>query len=153
MRAMVLLAMPVGRAGEEFRLLIVDDDRLMTELLPRKIQKASRAGVTIVTAKDPAEALRLLDQVRPHAVLSDFNLRARQDGIDVLAETARRSPRTARILFSAHARDEIGPRVSESAVQAYVEKPLRLDELVPKILDLVESLTGSDLRAEARRDG
>lgn len=130
----------------EFRLLIVDDDRLMTDLLPRKLQKAVGPHVRIFTASDPIEAKEIIESQRPHAVVSDYNLRSELDGIDVLEQAAQARPAPARILFSAHAPREIGRRIDGPAVQGYIEKPLRLDELIPGLVGLLEQLTGTDLR-------
>lgn len=141
-------ATPVSYASgdaDELRLLIVDDDPLMTDLLPRKLQRAMSPRVRILTASNPGEASQIIESMRPDIVLSDFNLRDDRNGIDVLEEAASRAPQCARILFSGHTRREIGAALATAAIHAYVEKPMRLDDLVAALLSTVRDTTGIDL--------
>lgn len=127
---------------------MVDDDRLMTDLLPKKLARAMRADVRILTAANAEEAQRLIERERPHAVVSDYNLREDQTGLDVLRHAETHAPGCARILFSGHTRGEIGRSLDEAPIDGYLEKPMRLDELVPPLLDLLRASTGVDLRRE-----
>lgn len=135
-------------AASEFRLLVVDDDRLMTDLLPKKLARAMRGDVRILTAASAVEAQRIIEREQPHAVVSDFNLREDWTGLDVLRHAKEHAPGCARILFSGHTRSEIGGPLDDAAVDGYIEKPMRLDELVPSLLDLLRASTGLDLRRE-----
>lgn len=133
-----------------FILLIVDDDPLMTEMLPRRLRRVLLPDVDIRTAATPDEARDLIHSLHPDAVLSDYNLRQIQTGLDVLREAEEAVPHAARILFSGHARNEIAG-LDGAAIHAYVEKPMRLDELISPILDVIERETGRDLRGGAPR--
>jgi DNA-binding NtrC family response regulator len=129
-------------------LLIVDDDPLMTDLLPRKLQRAMASGVRILTASNSTDAAQIIASQRPHVILSDFNLRETKTGLDVLAEAARAAPESARILFSGHTISEIGRPLRDADIHGYLEKPMRLDELVRPLLEAIRNATGLDLSRE-----
>lgn len=135
----------VARARDGFVLLIVDDDPLMTDLLPRRLRKVLRADVSIHTATSAEQASDMIVALQPDAVITDFNLRQLRNGIDVLREAERHAPRAVRILFSGHAAREIAG-LSQAPIHAYVEKPMRLDELITPVLDAIREATGTDLR-------
>lgn len=139
-----------GPTRAVFLLLIVDDDPLMTEMLPRRLRRVLDASVDIRTAATPEEARELIRALRPDAVLSDYNLRQIETGLDVLRDAERSVPDATRILFSGHSRNEIAG-LDTAPIHAYVEKPMRLDELISPILDVIERETGRDLRGGAPR--
>jgi DNA-binding NtrC family response regulator len=133
----------------EVRILIVDDDPLMTDMLPRRIRAGLHA--TVLTASTPEEGLAMADAHHPEVVLSDYNLRAAMTGLDLLAEIERRQPDAVRILFSGHARHEIGARLDEVAIDGFLEKPMRLDELIAPLATIIQSTLGLDVRRAPSR--
>jgi DNA-binding NtrC family response regulator len=133
---------------EDLRILIVDDDPLMTDMLPRRIRGALR--VQVFTASTPEEGLRVADAESPEIVLSDYNLRASMTGLDLLAEIERRHPDAIRILFSGHARHEIGKSLDDAPLHGFLEKPLRLDELIAPLAAIIQETLGVDPRRVAR---
>lgn len=146
-QVVILLATPTSG---KFVLLIVDDDPLMTDMLPRRLRKVLRDNVEIKTARTAEEAKGLIRELRPDAVLSDYNLRQVETGLDVLREAEAQAPDAARILFSGHARREIDG-LDGASIHAYLEKPMKLDELIPPVLDAIHAATGEDLRGGAMR--
>jgi CheY-like chemotaxis protein len=124
-------------------ILIVDDDEFMRDMLPRKLRKALPGGARILVARTPEEALRVVREVDAEGlvVLSDYDLRASMDGLQLLREVARASPSTVRILFSGHSRNEIGD-IDGDAVHRFLEKPFRLDDLVPALLRAIDDAGG-----------
>lgn len=120
------------------RILVVDDDPLMTDLLPRKLMRGiAFPRPVVLTASTPEDGLRLARSERPDVVLSDFNLRATMTGLDVLAEVARVQPGAVRILFSAHTREEVGPGLEGAAIHGFVEKTMRLEEMLGPLVDVL----------------
>ncbi|HUR69669.1 MAG TPA: response regulator [Candidatus Thermoplasmatota archaeon] len=142
-----------GAPPSDVCILIVDDDPLMTEFLPRKLARAMADGVRIVTAATAREASDILARERPAIVLSDFNLREGRTGLDVLAEAAREAPDATRILFSGHTQREIGIPLREADIHGYIEKPMRIDELVTTLLHTIKDATGMDLARKGAGDG
>lgn len=134
-------------------LLIVDDDALMTTLLPRMLRKGFGADLRIATATTPEEAARLLREMKPDIVLSDYNLRTLKTGLDVLADAADVVPEGVRILFSGHTQGEIGAAMDGVPIHGFIEKPFRLDELLDPLARLVQEAGGIDLKRRSEEDG
>lgn len=129
---------------EALRILIVDDDPLMTDMLPRRLRRA--LDVAVLVASTPEEGLRVASEAQPDVVLSDYNLRASMDGLDLLAAIQRAVPDALRILFSGHAPHEIGARLRDAPLHGFLEKPLRLDEMIVPLAAIIERETGVDPR-------
>lgn len=130
-------------------ILIVDDDPLMTDLLPRRLRRVAIPQLRILTANGPDDALRVMSEEQPDVILSDYNLRAALNGLDVLEAAATRAPHAARILFSAHTRREIGARIESAPIHGFIEKTMRLDDLIQPLLGLVAQTSGLDLARRA----
>lgn len=138
-----------GQRG--FLILIVDDDPLMTDMFPRRLRRVLHPEVAILTAATPDEARAMIHAHRPDAILCDYNLRHVETGLDVLRAAQEGVPHAARILLSGHTRREI-TGLDAAPVHAYIEKPMRLDEIIMPILDVITRETGRDLRG-GDRDG
>lgn len=95
----------------------------------------------VITAQSPQGALQELDGVPagPLAVLSDFNLKANINGLQLLAEIQRRRPDAVRVLFSGYSHEQIGDVSGDGAAHAFLEKPMRIDELLPPLARVITS--------------
>ena len=100
-------------------LLLVDDEDRILSALRRTLR---REGYEILTADTPAEALRLVDERRVDAVLSDQRMPG-MSGDQLLDEVARRSPRTARLLITGWNQELPPGRLEELGVRALLTKP------------------------------
>ena len=112
--------------------LIVDDDPLMLALLEprlRDVKLGDAVGVRTFTSPDQALAFLRAARDAPRVVLTDFNLKADMNGLDLLASVARSHPETLRILMSGYSREQIG--VSGAApIHGFVEKDLRAEDIL-----------------------
>lgn len=119
---------------EPLTVLLVDDDVLMLRILAPRIQRLEvhPPVARVVTAQTPEAALDVLEKIGPGplAILSDFNLKATMNGLQLLAKIRERRPDAVRILFSGYSSEQIGDVSAEGAAQAFLEKPLRIDELM-----------------------
>jgi DNA-binding response OmpR family regulator len=106
--------------------LVVEDERDIRELLRRYLE---RAGSSVLTAATGAEALRLIEEVRPDLILLDLGL-PDIDGTEVLAATAR-STRTI-VLTS---RTAVADRIAglRAGADDYVVKPFSPTEVVLRV--------------------
>lgn len=123
------------------RILVVDDDPMMLQMLPPHLQDldVTPRVAGIVTARTPEAALDALGRLdgAPLVVLSDFNLKAAMNGLDLLREVQRRRPDAVRVLFSGYALEQLGDVDAGGATHGFVEKPMRIREMLPPLTAII----------------
>jgi two-component system OmpR family response regulator len=144
------------------RLLVVDDEATILELLSGSLRLA---GFEVVTAASGAEAVRAVALSRPDLVLLDVMM-PDGDGFEALRRIRSGGCEVPVIFLTA--RDEVPDRVKGFDVGGdYVTKPFSLDELLGRIRAVLKrtrpDASGSQLRVadleldedahEVRRDG
>jgi CheY-like chemotaxis protein len=110
------------------RLLVVDDDATLRDLLRVHLQAA---GYSVTVAPDAAEAIRAVLAEKPDLIISDINM-PYMDGLELL-EVLRADPATADIplmVFTASDSDEHHARARRLGVAGYLVKPIMVDELL-----------------------
>jgi two-component system, OmpR family, response regulator len=118
-----------GDGSAEARLLVVEDEEMILELLSGSLRFA---GFDVVTAVSGAEALRAVQASRPDLVLLDVML-PDGDGFEVVRRLRSSGPDVPVIFVTA--RDGVHERVAGLALGAddYVTKPFSLDEVLERI--------------------
>jgi DNA-binding response OmpR family regulator len=117
-------------------ILLVDDDRELTELLAFSLRQA---GLEPIAAHDATGALRCFEQRDPDLLVLDINLGG-SSGLDVLKELRRRGAVPV-IMLTALDSEEDKVRGLEAGADDYVTKPFSHRELIARI------------RAQLRRSG
>jgi len=112
--------------------LIADDSHTMRLLIRHALH--SIEGAEVIEAKDGADALAKLTEVKPDVIVTDLNMPV-MDGF-ALIEQVRARPELAHIpvvvLTTAGAIPE-SQRVRPAALLTYVTKPIRPDTLVEAV--------------------
>jgi CheY-like chemotaxis protein len=119
------------------RVLLVEDNELNREMLSRRL---TRAGLTIIPARDGQEALDLMRSEQPAVVLMDMNLPV-LDGWTACRQ-ARADERISHIpiiALTAHAMESDRLQALEAGCDDYATKPVDFPELLIKIGKLTES--------------
>ena len=113
----------------EARLLVVDDEETILELLAGSLRFA---GFEVMTAASGAEALRAVAASRPDLMLLDVMM-PDGDGFEVVRRMRLSGPDVPVIFLSA--RDGVRERVAGLALGGddYVTKPFSLDEVLERI--------------------
>ena len=129
------------------RLLVVDDDRLLCELVRTTFELE---GYEVDSAYDVIEAERSLAESRPDAILLDIGLPG-IDGIFYL-ERLRETPQTSKIpIVAISGSDEAGRAARAAGAEAFLRKPFSPLELLALITPLIREAgfgtmgTGSDV--------
>lgn len=124
-------------------IILVDDDPLMHRmLLPRLEELETKPPVIrVVGVRTPSEALAMIGgaSVGPLAIVTDFNLKAEKNGLQLLHESRKMRPDALRVLFSGYSLEQLGDVHAEGDVDAFLEKPLLLDELLGPLAKLIEA--------------
>lgn len=133
---------PAGAAYDPLRLLIVDDDFLFADMLPRLLRRRIlKPALEMASATNAEDAMRRLDAERYHVLLCDYDLKASSTGLDVLAHAARQADGPFRILITGHSPREI-PETGHQLYDAFLDKPMTLREVVPQLTTLLHARLG-----------
>lgn len=119
------------------RVLVVDDSLTMRKVLARLLE---REGFEVLVAKDGLDAMQLLQETTPDAILTDIEM-PRMDGFG-LARNIRDDVRTVDtplIMISSRTADKHQNLAKDIGVDAFFGKPVQDDELINKVNELINS--------------
>ncbi len=119
-------------AGQQRRVLVVDDEPMVVEVLQRYLQ---RDGFTVHTARDGADALREAQRQPPDLVILDLMLPA-VDGLEV-CRTLRRSSQVPILMLTARSDEADKIRGLGLGADDYVVKPFSPNELMARVKALL----------------
>ena len=125
-----------GKTIEKHRILVVDDEASITELIATSLRFV---GYEVATAFDGRSALVAAQEFKPHALILDVMM-PDMDGFEVCRQL-RNSGIEAGVLFLT-ARDTTEDKVAGLTVGGddYVTKPFSLEELVARIRALLRRI-------------
>ena len=128
------LPLPLPLAG--LRIVSVDDDPSTREMLHEAL---ARAGADVASAASAQEALTTLQSVRPDVLVSDIGL-PDEDGYDLIRKvrtlSAADGGATPAIALTGYARAQDRQAVLAVGYQAFVAKPVNLNDLMAIIVEL-----------------
>jgi two-component system response regulator MprA len=140
------------------RVLVVDDDRAVREALRRAL---TLAGYELRVAEDGAQAIELVAQEIPDAVVLDIAMPA-IDGLEVCRRLRLLGNRVPILMLTA--REAVSDRVAglDAGADDYLVKPFDVDELKARLRALLrrsgpegdgEELSFAELRLDSARHG
>jgi serine/threonine-protein kinase len=119
--------------SEKMTVLFVDDE----ERILRSLKMLFRGRYHVLTTTDGNEALKLLEQTRVHAVVSDQRM-PKMTGVDLLRQVREVSPNTMRILLTGYSElDAMIGSVNEGEIFRFISKPWNADEIVEVVAKAV----------------
>lgn len=131
----------------ERRVLVVEDDRAVSELLRIRL---SVVGLDVRVAADGTEALKQVKEFRPDAMVLDLNM-PRMDGFGVMKALA--PAQMARlptlVLTGRHAAEDVRKAIGLGA-RDYLAKPIDEDKFLPRIARLLRKPTEPTIRPVVR---
>jgi len=130
------MTVPMGDAVAGTRVLVVDDDDVIRQLIGVNLELE---GFQVFTAVDGVDALARVRECDPVVVTLDIMM-PRMDGWDAAARL-RDDPATAHVkvvLLSARAQEADIKRGTRLGVDAYLTKPFDPEELVAVVRRLAE---------------
>jgi len=126
-------------------ILIVDDEADIRELIAGILEDE---GHKARMARDSDEALKAIEDRRPHLVILDIWLQgSRLDGLEVLSAIKATYPDLPVVIISGHGNIETAVTAIKRGAYDYIEKPFKADRLV---LVALRALEASQLRREVR---
>jgi len=122
---------PLDRAATPpLRVVVVDDHLLYRQGIVRALETAG--AIVVGEAGDGRSALELIRGHQPDVALVDVSMPG-LDGIDVVAELARRGPDVPVVLLSAHSDEALVRAGLEAGAAAYVTKAASREEILAAI--------------------
>ena len=115
--------------------MIVDDSLTVRKIAGRLLM---REGFDVVTAKDGLDALQLIGQRTPDAILLDIEM-PRMDGFE-LAKTLKADMKLAHIpiiMITSRTAEKHRARARELGIDAYLGKPYQEEELLRNLRALL----------------
>jgi DNA-binding NtrC family response regulator len=117
-------------------LLIVDDDDALRQTLVRRFQ---RLQMTVAEARNGAEALARVNEVRHDVALLDLHL-PDMTGIDLLTRLKEHQPELEALMLTAHGSIETAIEAMKGGAYDYLTKPFHLPELEVHIQKALEKV-------------
>ncbi|HEY1172963.1 MAG TPA: response regulator [Verrucomicrobiae bacterium] len=112
------------------RLLVVDDEAPIRELLSSYFQKR---GYAVTAASSAAEAIRALDEISVDVMILDIAL-ADADGLELLESVKKDHPKLPVIILTGMGfDDELLKEALAKKASGYVSKTLPLDQLLMEV--------------------
>lgn len=125
----------------KYKVMIVEDDPLVNELL---VETVTRAGYSCVTTTSGEDAVARFQDDPADIVLSDLKM-AELDGIAVLEQVRKIAPQTTVVIMTAYGTVETAVKAVKKGAYDFLLKPV-LPETVEHILERVSEIL--DLRFE-----
>ncbi len=131
--------------GSPVRVLVVDDDRALADLLAMALRYE---GWQVRTEADGAAGLRVAREVRPDAVVLDIKL-PDLDGLEVLSRLRRDLPDVPVLFLTG--KDAVEDRIAglTAGGDDYVTKPFGLEEVVARLRGLLRRSGAAAVRTES----
>ncbi|MGM0510307.1 MAG: response regulator [Thermoplasmatota archaeon] len=130
------------------RILVIDDDRDMLELIKMTLESAEGLDIEVVTKKDAESGLDTLKSNSFDMVLTDQRMPG-MNGLEMLSIIREKHPDIIRVLITAYSELELAKdAINKAKVDLYLEKPWSKDDIREKIkkeLEIFESLKDDEV--------
>jgi two-component system response regulator YesN len=133
-----------------FKLLIVDDEKLIREGLATGFDWESLGFYVCGTAANGIEALKIIDKDMPDVIITDIKMPL-MDGLDLIKHVNAKNKNTKFVVLSGYDLFDYAQKAINYGVTSYLLKPISEDELFPLMEKLHTELTNEQNRMEAAK--
>jgi len=120
--------------GEQVKILVVDDEEAVRNLLQRIL---GEWGYDVITAADGEEALYVVSQEEVQVVLLDIKMPG-MSGIEVLGRLTAEWPDICAIMVTAVADTETAIKALKMGAYDYITKPFDRDSVIQKVQEAIQ---------------
>ncbi len=107
---------------------MVDDSRVMRQIVVRSLRQAGFTGHEVVEARNGVEGLEAVTSHRPHLVLSDWRM-PQMDGMELLAALRRRGDATPFGFVASKPSSEMVARAESAGALFLITKPFTVEAI------------------------
>jgi DNA-binding NtrC family response regulator len=126
---------------DNFRVLIVDDEKDFMETLVNRLKKRDIDAAGVLSGE---EALEIMHKKLFDVIILDIKMPGGIDGIEALREMKKIQPLAEVILLTGHASVETSIEGMKLGAFDYLLKPIKLEDLLTKLGSAFEKKNGHD---------
>ncbi|MEF8874049.1 MAG: DUF835 domain-containing protein [Candidatus Thermoplasmatota archaeon] len=121
-----------------YRILAVDDETGILEVLELTLEKADQFDAEVSTAEDAESALDKMDETDYDVIISDHRMEE-MDGVELLSLVKDNYPDTVRMMITGHSDLELAKEaINRAQVYNYIEKPWEGEEMREMVADALK---------------
>jgi len=124
-----------------FSVLVVDDEEDFLETIVKRLNKRK---ISTIGVKSGEEALKVIKDRLIDVVILDIKMPGGMDGIETLREIKKIQPICEVILLTGHGSMETSIEGMKLGAFDYLLKPVKLEELLPKLAEAFEKKDSQD---------
>ncbi len=124
-----------------FTVLVVDDEEDFLETIVKRLKKRK---ITALGVKSGEEALEVIEERPIDVVILDIKMPGGMDGIETLREIKKSQPICEVLLLTGHGSMETSIEGMKLGAFDYLLKPVKLEDLLPKLAEAFEKKNGQD---------
>lgn len=123
------------------RILIIDDEYETRAGITRLLGRLGQQYAVVGEAENGYEGMLLVKQLQPDVVITDIMM-PRINGLDMIENAGKTSPKTQFIILSGYAEFELARRAVTLPVAEYLLKPITVEQMRAALQALEESKAG-----------
>ena len=131
-----------------FNVLIVDDEEDFVETMVNRLKKRNVPATGVLSGE---EAIDLMKEKPFDVVILDVKMPGGMDGTETLREIKKIQPLTEVLLLTGHASVETSIEGMKLGAFDYVLKPIKLEELLPKLAAAFEEKDKHDSKIRSAK--
>ncbi len=131
-----------------FNVLVVDDEEDFVETLVNRLKKRKIPTTGVLSGE---EAIDLMKKREFDVVILDIKMPGGMDGIEALREIKKIQPLSEVLLLTGHASVETSIEGMKLGAFDYVLKPIKLEELLPKLAEAFERKDAHDAKIRSAK--
>jgi len=130
-----------------YKVLLVDDERIITEGIAKVIDWESIGTKLIATARNGIEALDLIEKEMPDIIVSDIKMPG-MNGLQLVEKVHYEYPEVRFVLLTGFSEFDFAKRAMSYGVRHYLLKPCNEQSIIDAVKELCEELTQQRNRNE-----
>lgn len=127
----------VGGGGKMYKVLLVDDERIILEGIAKVVDWEKVGTRLIDTAKNGIEAYEKITSYQPDIVITDIKMPG-MDGLSLVAKTIKKYPAIQFIILSGYSEFEYAKKAIDYGVKRYLLKPCNENMIIEALESIIK---------------